>query len=252
MRSNPANAGALVLIAVGVMFFFAGASAHRRQGDVNAECAGNLGKVGTGIAEYVQDYDDTFPIVHNGADLQSAILPYVGDPNTFVCPATQLLYKPIGKWSGQTLASIGKDPHHIGVVMDAKPHPDGYSSVGYLDGHVVRGGHDYQPDSNTECIDNVTKTTTGLLIYVQDYDETLPVNMNTSAAFERDLLPFVSGYRFFRCPVTGQHYLPNGALSGASLAQINDPSTVEVQHDAKPHPNGLSTYSYLDGHVVQK
>ena len=251
MRNNLVKIGVLVLIAVGMMSLFAGASARRRQTNVNAECVSNVGKVATGFYMYVQDYDETFPIVTNGTQLENAILPYTRDASVFTCPATQLLYKPNIKWSGWSLAAIDKEPSSIWVVRDAKPHPDGYSTVGYLDGHVTRPGNDYQPDPNTECVDYVSKLTTSTLLYVQDYDEYLPP-MKTSASFETATLPYVKGLRYFRCPATGLHYVPNAALSQTSLSLYPDPASVQVLQDAKPHADGLSTYSYLDGHVVRK
>ncbi|HZT40797.1 MAG TPA: hypothetical protein VFA07_01340 [Chthonomonadaceae bacterium] len=250
MRSYLGNIGVVVVITVGVMSLFAGAGAHRRQGDVNAECVSNIGKVATGLAEYVQDYDETFPIATTGAQLENAILPYTHDVGVFTCPATGLLYKPDAKISGQPMAAITGDYGTIRVVMDAKKHPDGLLTVAFLDGHVTHGGVD-QADPNTECASNAKRLTLGLMMYAQDYDGYLPP-MQSPTKFQNATYPYIRSHRLFRCPATGLHYVPNAALSGTSISSYSDPSTVEVLHDAQPHSDGLSTYSYLDGHVVQK
>ena len=250
MRSYLGNIGAAVLMATAVIFLFAGAGAHRRQGDVNAECVSNIGKVATGIAEYVQDYDDTFPIATTGSQLESAILPYTRDAGVFTCPATGLLYKPNAALSGQSLGAVTGDYGTIRVVTDAKKHPDGLVTVAFLDGHVTRGGVD-QANPNDECVGNAKALTISLQLYAQDYDGFLPP-MKSSSLFENATYPYIRSHRRYRCPATGLLYKPNAALSGTSISSYPDPSMVEVLHDAKPHADGLSTYSYLDGHVVRK
>lgn len=251
MRTYLIKIGMVVLIAVGVMSLFAGAGAHRRQSDVNAECVSNIGKVATGISEYVQDWDEYFPIATTGSQLESAVLPYTHDASVFTCPATGVFYKPNAKLSGLAAAAITQDRGTVRVVMDAKKHPDGLLTVAFLDGHITHGGVD-QADPNTECVSNVRELTLGLLAYTQDYDETLPIRMHSPSEFEDSIYPYIKSHRLFRCPATGLHYLPNGTLSGTRLAQYPDYSIIEVLHDAQPHADGLSTYSYLDGHVVRK
>jgi prepilin-type processing-associated H-X9-DG protein len=251
MRNYLGNIGVVVLIAVGVISLFASAGARRQTDAVNDQCISNVGKASIGITMYAQDYDDVFPIFQNGTELRTAILPYIQKAYRFTCPATHLLYKPNTKLSGQSLTTI-KDLGTVWAVRDAKPHADGYSTVGFLDGHVTRGGPEGPEDPNKECVSNAKELTLGLLAYAQDYDEILPIQMKSAWQLEDSIYPYVRSHRLFRCPATGLPYVPNGALSGTPLAQYSDFSVVEVLHDAKPHADGRSTYSYLDGHVVRK
>jgi len=248
MRSYLGNLGAVILIAVSVMSLFAGAGTHR-QGGVNAACVSNIGKVATGITEYVQDWDETFPVATTGSQLESAILPYTQDASVFICPATGVLYQPKATLSGQSLTAITGDYGTIWIVMDAKKHPDGLLTAAFLDGHITHGGVD-QADPNTECVSNVAELTHGVLEYAQDHNEVLPP-MQSSWQFENAVYPYIHSHYRFRCPATGVPYKTNAKLSGQSLSTIRDYYTTWVVKDAKKHPDGLFTIAYLDGHVTR-
>lgn len=249
MRIYGRYLAATLLACAAVLFLFGAAGAHRRQSDVNAQCVSNAQKVGIGIAEYVQDWDEDFPPMQTAAAMQTAVLPYVRDSNAFICPATSLPYKPNAKLSYLSLSHF-KDNSTVAVLRDAEPHADGKSTVGYLDGHIMRGGVD-QADPNNECVSNAKRLTIALMLYAQDYDGYLPP-MKTSTQFQNATFPYIQGSRIYLCPATHLHYKFNAALSGTYLYSYPDPASVEVLHDAQPHADGLSTHAYLDGSVVRR
>lgn len=59
------------------------------------------------------------------------------------------------------------------AFRDNAAHADGKFTVAFLDGHVERGGNDVS-GPNPLCIHNVHKDTQAMLMYSQDYNETLP------------------------------------------------------------------------------
>lgn len=105
-----------------------------------------------------------------------------------------------------------------------------------------------QADPTQHCVCNMSRVNTGLLEYCQDYDEMLPLVVSSSQV-EGVLLPYVKQRSYFDCPVTGAHYRVYTDLSAQSLAAIPNPYQVPTMHDGVPHPDGLETVAYLDGHL---
>jgi prepilin-type processing-associated H-X9-DG protein len=65
--------------------------AQARESARRASCLSNLKQIGNGVMMYVQDYDETYPIVYNGGGSCShaewpLIFPYVKNMNVFSCP----------------------------------------------------------------------------------------------------------------------------------------------------------------------
>jgi hypothetical protein len=98
------------------------------------------------------------------------------------------------------------------------------------------------------CLSNLKQINLGLLMYVQDYDETLPP-MKTTAKTQFLLNPYLKNNSLFTCPATGAAYKLNTALSSKKMATISAPATVPTFYDAKPHADGKYRVGYLDGHV---
>jgi len=113
---------------------------------------------------------------------------------------------------------------------------------------VLSGG----TDRNRACVNNAGNIGTGLGMYVQDYDERFPPQVENTPQFEQLLKPYVGPdiHYKLRCPATrNTPFILNAALSGQPTAAFGDDATIEVLRDAKPHPDGKTMVSFLDGHV---
>lgn len=84
--------------------------------------------------------------------------------------------------------------------------------------------------------------------YTQDYDEKLPP-MQSAAAVQKALFPYVKKADVFQQPQTHEPYLPNTSLSGRSLASFDNPATMVVYYEAGPGPDGMRAVLFLDGHA---
>jgi prepilin-type processing-associated H-X9-DG protein len=186
------------------------------------------------------------PAMQNSAVFALAVQPYVNDGRYFVCPVTNLPYTPNAALSGVTLATIMDFGTTI-AVQDAQPHPDGKTTIAYMDDVVTQGGID--PNANTDCPLFVKELMEGISSYTQDYDEVLPP-MQTTAIAQSVLMPYIHDSRVFACPVTGLPYAFNAALSGINLGTIQDTGTAFLVQDAQPHPDKRSAVGYMDGHIL--
>ncbi len=89
------------------------------------------------VLQYEQDYDEYLPPLHTPAEMQAALLPYVGTPSVFRSPASGLPYTPNPALSGVSLLSI-PDPSQVVLLRDPRRDQDGRSVVAYLNGRVVK------------------------------------------------------------------------------------------------------------------
>ena len=237
-------AAALVLTGASVVFTYARA----RQTDVNLLCVTNAKRLAGACMAYAQDYDEKFPANMTQADIQNEVGPYVTDSTVFTCPATSVLYSPNNSLSGRSLAEF-PDYSIVPLISDTVPHRDQKFTVAFLDGHVERGGKVVDPeDPNVECVSNVRAQALGILMYSQDYDETLPP-MNSEDQLKSSIYPYVKNSRAFVCPATRLPYTPNAALSGTLLSGYPYPATIVSLRDTRKHKDRLITTGYLDGHV---
>jgi prepilin-type processing-associated H-X9-DG protein len=104
------------------------------------------------------------------------------------------------------------------------------------------------------CMSNIKQLCLGCLQYAQANGNRLP----DAATWKQDIQPYVGGNpQLFECPSSklGQNsYEFNAALSGASIAQIQDPANTPMIYEAGsasgggPH-NGGANVGYADGHV---
>jgi prepilin-type processing-associated H-X9-DG protein len=246
MSRNVAAVAVLALAAAPVILAASGA----RPGFLDSSCVANAKKLAIGLAGYAQDWDESMPPMANFQDFRSKIYPYVRNTRAFICPVTNLNYSPNLSLSLAKLSQLNSDWSTIPVVKDTQPHPDGKSTVAFLDGHVERGGVSAE-DPNVVCLQNARKLTLGLMMYAQDYDEKLP-QMNTQAQFKDAVFPYVKSSRTFICPATQLPYKQNAALSGTLVSSYPNPGRVETLRDARPHPDGKTTRAFLDGYVIRR
>lgn len=112
------------------------------------------------------------------------------------------------------------------------------------------------------CMSNIKQYATGMLMYVQDYDEILPP-MKLPAQVEHRVMPYIRNDGVFSCPATSTHYIPNSALTYKPYSKILDPARVVLLRDARPHPAATDSSegmpvkpwwnaAYVDGHTHQE
>jgi prepilin-type processing-associated H-X9-DG protein len=220
--------------------------------DRDRMCVDNVYRLIPAVKSYAEDYDEVLPPMQNYSAFQRVVAPYAQDSprNIFYCPATHYASYSLnrslsGKWVG-AISSYG-DFETVELERDSRPHPDGKLTVGFLDGHVERGGID-QADPNAECVDRVRGLAEGILMYAQDYDEHLPVAY--SDAHYQDLVyPYVKSRSIFECPATKQAYEFNLSINGRTLGFFAVPAQVPLLRDTSDHPDGKRTVGFLDEHV---
>lgn len=221
-------------------------------GDVNQECVNRARQVALGVIQYAQDYDEKMPPMQTPGAFEAAVNPYVRNPQDFVCPATNEPFIPNAALSHVFVGTIA-DPARTVVFSDPAAHADGISTVAYLDGHVVHGA--YQPEPAAAqlkpCLANERIIGLAVERYLQDYDERFPVFQN-AAQLQHALAPYLGSSNTLICPENHLSYVVNTALSGVSLADINDPASTPVLSDASPHADGTVNTVYVDGHVKKQ
>ena len=237
---------AVGLVAHGVGLAAATVTANRGFAP-NDACVGNLRLISQAVTQYTQDNDERLPPTHTIQEFQAALLPFVKDPARFVCPDTGLPYVPNPALSGKPVTSF-TDPESVVVLRDAKPHSDGQSTVLFLDGRIERGGVE-QGDPNALRYARAQALSYVVAEYTQDNDEKYPPT-DTQPHFAAAVSSFVRSRRIFVDPLNGKPFVPNPAISGVSLASINDPDTTEVFRDDRPYPNGVPLIAYVDGRIT--
>ena len=237
---------AVSLVAHGVGLAAASVTANRGFAP-NDACVGNVRLLSLAIVQYTQDNDQLLPPTHTPQEFQAALLPFVKDPARFVCPDTGLPYVPNPALSGRFVGSF-TNAETAEVLRDAKPHEDGRSTVLFLDGYIERGGVE-QGDPNALRYARAQVLSYAIAEYAQDNDGVYPPT-DTQAHFEAAVYSFVRSHRIFVDPLNGKAFVPNPAVSGVSLASINDPNTTEVFRDDQPYPNGVPLIAYADGHIT--
>lgn len=130
------------------------------------------------------------------------------------------------------------------------------------------GGTNEVEEQSRLCVDHLKKTTLALLMYAQDYDETLPTR---SVPWADALSPYAKSEYLYRCPTvyaqdrTAYGYALNAALPDTHLGQWGNPDFVPAFYDSTtltrsavdhvtslPAPGrhlGVNNIAYLDGHV---
>ena len=101
----------------------------------------------------------------------------------------------------------------------------------------------------TTCLSNMKQVGTGLMMYAQDYDESLPVQTNqvqkfwldaSPANWDRAIYPYVKNRQVYICPSTGKEtfpgyqpspdgetsYMGNAVVMGRALAVVPNPADI--------------------------
>ncbi len=215
--------------------------------DPPAATVGNARLLLLAVTQYTQDYDEQLPPASSTAVFDAALRPYVPDPAVFVSRVTGKPFVPNAAVGGQSLASFS-DPSTVAVFQDVLPPSKVPDTVGFLDGHVERGGV-IQGDPKLLSYGNAKSLAIGVIEYTQDNDEILPPT-NTQAAFQTALLPYVRNSHLFVDPLNGKPFLPNPALSQVPLYSISDPHAIILLQSQMPYQNGVPTVAYVDDHVT--
>lgn len=215
--------------------------------DPAAATVGNARLLLAAEMQYAQNYDERLPPAQTTQAFQAALRPYVPDPSVFVSRVTGKSFIPNAALSGQPLTALAH-PDTVAVFQDAPPPSRTLDTVGYLDGHVERGGV-VQGDPRLLSLGNAQALAIGVTEYTQDNDAVLPPT-TTQAAFQTALLPYVHSARFFVDPISGKPFLPNPAVSQILLNSIADPSQTIVFQSQKPYQNGTPVVGYADGHIT--
>ena len=221
--------------------------------ETTVQCMENARDVSVALSMYAQDYNQTYPVFSTYQEFDRDILPYEHSSWKLTCPDTGHRYMPNFALSGATVNSIAY-PAGTVAVYDPVAHTDGDKTTSYLDGHAVHGTlqagrSDAAPDQI--CVLNVKQVNLSLMMYIQDYDQTYPP-MNSASQFQTLLQPYTRNPQIFYCPITRFPYTPNASLSYVNAATLASPATTITLNDAKPHPDGRSTYGYADGHARLK
>ena len=224
--------------------------------DRNQRCVANADSLLRAFAQYSQDYDEQFPTAaaySSLASLKTVLLPYVKQGTAFQCPANgNAPYTFNAALAGLGNASVSYNDT-TEVLRDSKPHLDGRRTVAFLDGHVELGGVTQNPaDTDPYCRQRVEQITRGLAQYLQDYDETLPIQQNDDD-FRQVVIPYLKSKSVWTCPDTNLLYtLLDKKYRGATLASIPSLMPIITVQDPVPHKSGIVTTGYLDGYVEQR
>lgn len=112
-------------------------------------------------------------------------------------------------------------------------------------------------DRNQTCVSNLSILGTAATQYAQDYDELLPPYTSYSA-FTQLIKPYALGANpilnyssVIVCPATrNSQYAVNMALVGKPLTTLGtEADSTQIFSDSVPHPDGLTTVAFADGHV---
>ena len=114
---------------------------------------------------------------------------------------------------------------------------------------VTFSGPAPHPELTADCLSNLKSVALAELMYLNDYEENFPA-ATTAAELQAALAPYVPDMSVFFCPETGRPYLPNPALAGRSMSDVDNPSAVKMLWDEVPHSDGTKCVAYVDGHVM--
>lgn len=95
-------------------------------------------------------------------------------------------------------------------------------------------------------LQNLKQLGTALLLYIQDYDGTLPPLQSPGEA-RRALLPYVKNDTHFVCPIDRQPYATNPALSGRKMAHLATPGSFVVLFENRPGADGTRGIVFANG-----
>ena len=93
---------------------------------------------------------------------------------------------------------------------------------------------------------NLRNIGTAMMMYSQDYDETLPP-MKSFTKFKEVIMPYIKNESTFKNPISNEAYVLNDILSNHKLAHILKPAEFAFIYEASPAPDGTRGVGFVDG-----
>jgi hypothetical protein len=91
--------------------------------------------------------------------------------------------------------------------------------------------------ANVSCMSNLKQLGVGMMMYVQDYDESYPLSASWNAA----TLPYIKNEHVYRCPLEEDQKTPsyamNRRMNGVLLKNVADPAQAVLLFDSIPGTN---------------
>ena len=109
----------------------------------------------------------------------------------------------------------------------------------------------------TSCLNNLKQWGTACFMYVQDYNETLPISLDGTRNWINTLSPYVSDAPIDKCPSARDKTAPttygmNRDLSEKGLSQFSNTSVIPLFFDTTPEGigGGMEGWEESDGSLV--
>lgn len=104
------------------------------------------------------------------------------------------------------------------------------------------------------CLSNQKQIALGLMMYVQDYDETFP---RKNTPYKTQVMPYIKSEQVFHCPLDAPSvasYTFNANLAGVVIANVVSPAQTVLLYEGKNmqldfRHEGRAIIAYADGHV---
>lgn len=101
--------------------------------------------------------------------------------------------------------------------------------------------------SYSPCVSHIKQLSTGMAIYISDYDDVMPPDAN----FKASIMPYVKNTHIFACPDTHIEFAINDAVLGIDTNDLLDPTGSVMLYEgyqkalSGPH-GGKSSVSFMD------
>ncbi len=213
-------------IALAGMAITGGARALQR-GPTQQDAISNLRNWGHALSLYAFDYDETFPVFSGDAQFEAQVRLYHDynyDLRPMRSPINGSLYHANPDLSGRAFAFFEGPVDEVPVLTESVPSLGTKPYVMALDGAVYRNG---QPVNDTvaAAAGRASILVSALHMYAQDYDELLPLKMDSSSIKEA-LYPYLKSLRPFTVSLKGGEFVFNPSLGGKGLWEFPDPDEV--------------------------
>ena len=159
-------------------------------------------------------------------------------------------------------------PVQAGPVYEEGPAPRKASSAWVVAAIVVIGGclgcgvigaailfpvfaSSKRAAQKTVQLSNLKQLATGMLIYSTDYDDRLPLHMESARTFGPALDPYVKNRSLFiSTNPAGGEILGNKKLSGKPMNKLERPADTVMIYDSLPWSGEKALVAYTDGHAT--
>jgi len=104
-----------------------------------------------------------------------------------------------------------------------------------------------QSDPRTVSLSNVKQLSTGMLIYITDFDDVFPYPQ-TEKGWQMPIYPYLKNKNLYRTlnPAKPEFFRFNMALGGVSATAIGSPTTMPMFYDPTAWPDGKYLHSRTD------